>query len=103
MKAFREGREEFVDMQAEHDEPAYNGCGQRLRPHYCVHGVANMWADYDDICRYCEDGISTPVQWGMIRLWQYIRNKRLIEKSIEREKRIKEGVENLSFGTRQVL
>lgn len=89
MKAFREGREEFVEMQKEHDEPEYNSFGQLLRPHYCVHGT-NQWTDYDNICHYCEDSIIFPVQWGMIRMWQYITMK-------EREKKIQDGVDKLSL------
>ena len=27
------------------------------RAHYCEHG-SNNWTDYDNICGYCEDGIS---------------------------------------------
>lgn len=35
----------------------FNEFGQRLRPHYCEHGV-NMWVDYDCACGSCEMGYS---------------------------------------------
>ena len=75
LKAFQKGCDEFREMRKEYDEPQFNAFGQSLRPHYCVHGVSNLWADYDSICEYCEDGIFLPVQWGQIRMYQYIERR----------------------------
>lgn len=35
------------------------------RPHYCEHGMSR-WTDYDNICGYCEDGIS--MSDGLVRM-----------------------------------
>ena len=109
LAAFTKGRLEWFKMEAEYNEPQFNAFGQRLSPHYCVHGVSNLWADYDDICQYCEDGIFTAVQWGKIRMWQYVQrrnrewNKLVYESLLKNAEATSEYMKKyLNFGMKQV-
>ena len=109
LKAFREGCDEFREMYEEYNRVEYNPFGQRLRPHYCLHGVSNLWADYDSICQYCEDGIFLPVQWGKIRMYQYIERRNREWSALVMDSLMKNAAEfsefmdkYLDFGMKQV-
>lgn len=55
----REARKDFDSIQrdiADWNDMADKCQRQGYRPKYCIHGTY-AWADYDNICAGCEDGI----------------------------------------------
>ena len=69
---FHDALIEFDKMEEEYNKPIYNAFGERLVPHYCVHGIANNWSPYDDMCWLCENG-TTRAEYAMYMVREHRR------------------------------
>ena len=74
-----------------------------------INQLQPAWVGYDSICQYCEDGIFLPVQWGKIRMYQYIERRDREWSALVMDSLMKNAAEvsefmdkYLNFGMKQV-
>ena len=83
--AFHKGLAAWDEAEAEYLAPTYNAFGQHLRPHYCRHGIANLWSDYDEFCVYCEEGLSrSEYAMQQVRLARAANTRHAAQRGLDR-------------------
>src|SRR3954471_8807791 len=50
-------RKIYAERKADRAENVAMHAAEGHTPHYCIHGT-NQWTDYDNICGWCEDGVT---------------------------------------------